>query len=476
MTEETAKSNEYKEHCEHASKTTLLSLAIALLTPTLGISITNVALPNLANSFDASISSVSWVVISYLVSVTTFIIGAGVLGDILGRKSLLLLGIGIFSFASLMCALSDNLWMLVAARLIQGFGAAFILSQTLALASSAFPKSQIGSAIGLLSTTAAIGTALGPVVGGLLLDVFGWQSIFWLMFPIGGVSFIFCSKFIPNDLFKSSGTVKQYDFVGTLLLGLSCLLYALSMTAHSTLITISGAVLFLSAMLVFIVFLISQRKCQFPLINLAFFHHTLRNVTLASNFVVDAVAMSTLVVGPYYLTYGLKLSVMEVGMLMAVGPIVAACSGYPSGKLVDLIGVKLVMFLGLSQMFIGVLCFAFLPVLFGVYGYIAALFVLTPGRQLFLTSNHTFVMNSATNKEKGLASGVLNLIKNLGLMTGASMMVGLFASQLKNENVALATQQELAAAFTATFLLAGAVIGISLISIYLFSAKNIECK
>lgn len=474
MTEETAKSNEYQAHCEQSSKATLFSLAIALLMPTLGISITNVALPDLANSFAASISSVSWVVISYLVSVTTFIIGAGVLGDMLGRKPLLLLGIGIFSFASLMCALSDNLSMLITARLIQGFGAAFILSQTLALASSALPKSKIGSAMGLLSTTAAIGTALGPVAGGFLLDAFGWQAIFWLMFPIGGVSFLCCAKFIPYDLFKSSGTVKQYDFLGTLLLGISCLLYALSMTTHRTLITASGAVLFLSAMLVFIVFLMSQRKCQFPLINLAFFHHTLRNVTLASNFVVDAVAMSTLVVGPYYLTYGLGLSVLEVGMLMAVGPIVAACSGYPAGKLVDVIGVKRVMLSGLLQMVIGVLCFAFLPVLFGVYGYIAALVVLTPGRQLFLTSNHTFVMNSATKKEKGLASGVLNLIKNLGLMTGASMMVGLFASQLKNENVALATQQELAAAFTATFLLASAVICISLISIYLFSAKNTE--
>ena len=476
MTEETANANACCDENRSFSKAALFSLALALLIPTLGVSITNVALPELAARFHASVATVSWVVISYLASVTTFIIGAGVLGDIWGRKPLLLLGVGIFSFASLLCAISGNLWLLIAARLVQGFGAAFILSQTLALASVAFPKAKVGSAMGLLSTTAAIGTALGPVVGGALLHVFGWQSIFWLLFVMGGVSFTVCALFIPNEQLKFSATVKQYDVIGTLLLGLSCLLYALSVTAHSTKLSVSGTVLFMLAIAVFTVFLISQRKRRFPLINLAFFQHKLRNLTLAANFLVDAVAMSTLVVGPYYLTYGLGLSVMEIGMLMAVGPVVAACSGYPSGKLVDLIGVKRVMLLGLSQLIVGVVCFAWLPVQFGVYGYIAALFILTPARQLFLTSNHTFVMSSATNQEKGLASGILNLVKNLGLMTGASVMVALFASQLKDENIALATQQELGAAFTSTFLLAGAVIGVSLICIYLFSANNKEFK
>ena len=474
MSENVVNSNEHNNEREGSSKAALSSLISTMLMSTLAVSITNIALPALASSFDTTISAVSWVVIAYLVSVTTFIVGAGVLGDSLGKKPLLLLGVGIFSFASLMCALSLNLWMLVAARFIQGLGATFILSQTLAIASASFPKSKTGTVMGLLSSTAAIGTALGPVVGGFLLDVFGWHSIFWVLFTLGGINLTLTSTLIPTELFKYTGTVKQYDVIGTLLLGLSCLLYALSMTVLSTIAPLSSAVLFISAILVFRVFLISQRKGQFPLINLAFFHHALRNVTLASTFLVDAVAMSTLVVGPYYLTYGLGLSVTKAGMLMAVGPVLAACSGYPSGKLVDVIGVKRVMLLGLSQMFIGVICFAFLPVRWGEYGYIAALFILAPGRQLFLASNHTFVMSSATKREKGLAAGVLNLVKNLGLMTGASMMVGVFASQLKNANAAIATQQELGAAFTSTFLLAGVAIGASLLSIYLFSNKASE--
>lgn len=474
MTEKTDNSNAGLDESSAYSNAVLFSLGLVLLMPTLGVSITNVALPALANGFAASISSASWVVISYLVAVTTFVLGAGVLGDILGRKPLLLLGVAVFSLASLICALSADLWTLVAARSIQGIGAAFILSQTLAIASCVYPKSKIGSAMGLLTTIAALGTALGPVVGGVLLEVFGWQSIFGLLFAISSVSLVFCAICIPDTLVKSSGTVKQFDFSGTLLLGLACLLYAMAMPTAGTMVSGSSAVLLLSAIFVFVVFLNSQRKAEFPLIKLAFFHDKLRNATLAANFVVDAIAMATLVVGPYYLTYGLGLSVMETGMLMAIGPVLAAISGYPSGKLVDLIGVKRVMVLGLCQVISGVVCFAFFPVLFGVAGYIAALFILTPGRQLFLTSNHTFVMNSATKQEKGLAAGVLHLIKNLGLMTGASMLVGVFVSQLQNEHVAVATQQELAAAFTSTFLFAGVILCASLVSIYLCSHKNTE--
>lgn len=453
------------------SGATLVSLAFAMLLPSLGISIVNVALPTLTNSFAVSAASVNWVVIAYLLALVTFVMGAAVLGDIAGRKLLLLCGIGIFACASMMCAVSLDLWMLVFARLIQGLGATFILAQTLALATSVLPKTQTGSAIGLISSTAAIGTALGPAAGGVLLDFFGWQAMFWLLFLLAGISFILSARFIAKDACQSVRSLKHFDIAGTLLLAFSCLFYAMSVTENRVALNLPGTTLLLSAVL-FILFLHSQRKRQFPLINLVFFRHRLRNFTLATGFIVDAIAMSTLVIGPFYLTYALTLSPLEVGMLMSVGPVASACSGYPSGKLVDAIGVKNVMFFGLLQMTIGVFCFAYLPVLFGVYGYIAALLVMTPGRQFFLTSNNTYVLNSVDEQEKGLASGILNLTKNLGLMTGASLMTSLFALQLENTAVAQASPQQLGTALSGTFTLAGAAIGISLVSIYLVSRRN----
>lgn len=469
MSEQRVKKHQEQPEQGKAATATLFSLAFALLLPTLGMSIANVALPTLADSFAVSLPTVNWVVLAYLIALISFIMAAGVLGDIWGRKFLLLLGIGIFSLASVICALSPYLWGLVIARLLQGVGATFILSQTLALASLAMPKGRVGAAMGLMSSTAAAGTALGPVAGGVLLDYFGWQSIFWLMFLLGVVSLFVCARSIGKDGSKPLSTIKHFDFIGTLLLAFSCLLYAISMTDSDPGAGWSGVTFFLAALLVFSFFLLSQRKRRYPLLDLRFFQQPLRNVTLAGAFVVDAIAMSSLVVGPFYLTYALALSPLEVGLLMSVGPLASVCSGYPAGKLVDKVGVKNVMFCGLVLMITGVCCFAALPVLFGVYGYMAALIVMTPGRQLFLTSNQTYVMNSVDETQKGLASAVLNLTKNVGLMTGASLMTTVFSLQLKDTAVTQATQQQLDEAFSGTFMLCAIALAVSLISIYLAS-------
>jgi len=466
--------NQYKNPAAQAdgSGIALVSLAFAMLLPSLGISIVNVALPTLANSFAVSTASVNWVVIAYLLALVTFVMGAAVLGDIAGRKLLLLCGIGIFACASMMCAVSQELWMLVFARLIQGLGATFILAQTLALATSVLPKTQTGSAIGLISSTAAIGTALGPAAGGVLLDFFGWQAMFWLLFLLAGLSFILCARFIPRDSSLSAKSLKHFDITGTLLLALSALLYAMSVTDNSQAVQLSGSTLLLLSALLLMLFLQSQRKRQYPLINLLFFRQQFRNVTLAAGFVVDAIAMSTLVIGPFYLTYALALSPLEVGMLLSVGPLASACSGYPAGKLVDLLGIKNMMLTGLALMTTGVLCFAYLPVLFGVQGYIAALVVMTPGRQFFLTSNNTYVMKSVGETEKGLASGILNLTKNLGLITGAALIPGVFNALLENTKMVEATPQQLGFALSTTFCLNAVVLGLMLLSIYLLNRRH----
>lgn len=454
-----------------AQSAALLSLAVAILLPALAMSIANVALPTLAASFNAAMPAVNWVVIAYLIALVTFVMGAGVLGDLVGRKLMLLLGIGIFSCASVMCALSLNLWMLILARLLQGLGATFILSQSFALVSSVMPKNRLGAAIGLMSTTAAIGTALGPVAGGALLNFFGWQSIFGLMALLGSISFLFCAKFIARDEFSALKNVKHFDLPGTLLLALSCLFYAIAVTSPELgkALPLSPALLAIGA---FILFLLSQHLRPFVLIDLAFFCQPLRNVTLAAGFMVDAIAMSTLLIGPFYLTYALLLSPLQVGLLMSVGPLASACAGYPAGKLVDAIGEKNMMFLGLLLMSLGALCFAYLPVLFGVYGYIAALLVMTPGRQFFLNANNTYVMNSVCEKDKGLASGLLNLTKNLGLMTGASVLTAVFSAALQNTAMAEATPAQLGFALNTSFTLSAAVLVLSLISIYLVNQSR----
>ncbi len=151
----------------------LATLAVVMLLPSLGTSIANVALPTLKLSFAASTQDVQWVVIAYLLAVTSLIVAAGRLGDLLGRRRLLLAGIAIFTVASAVGALAPSLWALVAARGVQGAGAALMMALAVAMVGDLVPKERTGRAMGLLGTVSAVGTALGPSLGGVLIAAFG---------------------------------------------------------------------------------------------------------------------------------------------------------------------------------------------------------------------------------------------------------------------------------------------------------------
>src|SRR5690606_24352698 len=140
-----------------------------MLLASLGTSIANVALPAFADAFDASFQHIQWVVLAYLLAITTLIVGAGRLGDLTGRRRLLLAGIALFTLASVLCGLAPTLWLLIAARAGQGAGAAIMMALTMAFVAETVPKEWTGTAMGLLGTMSAVGTALGPSLGGILI-------------------------------------------------------------------------------------------------------------------------------------------------------------------------------------------------------------------------------------------------------------------------------------------------------------------
>ncbi len=156
-----------------------------MLLSSLGTSIANVGLPTLAHAFTASFQQVQWVVLAYLLAITTLVVSVGRLGDITGKRRLLLCGIYLFTAASVLCGLAPALGLLIAARAAQGLGAAIMMALTMAFVGETVAKEKTGSAMGLLGTMSAIGTALGPSLGGILIAGFGWRSIFFINLPLG---------------------------------------------------------------------------------------------------------------------------------------------------------------------------------------------------------------------------------------------------------------------------------------------------
>ncbi|KQX01041.1 MFS transporter [Acinetobacter sp. Root1280] len=381
-----------------------ITLGLSILLASLGTSIVNIALPTLAEVFLLPFIQVQAVVIGYLISLTITVVIAGRLGDRYGCKSMLIVGLVIFSLASLLCSVAPSLWILVAARSFQGIGAAFLMTLAMALTRQTVNKSQLGRAMGMLGTISALGTALGPVLGGVLIALSGWQSIFGLQFILASIAIILAWVLLPNDCIR-----KQIP-------------------------TLS-----------------SWQPDQ--------------NITpnLMVNLLVAAVMMTTLVIGPFYLSLGLSLNQIQVGLIMGIGPVVAILSGIPSGRLVDRWGSRYIVAIGLIFLIIGSFMLAIVPKLMGLSGYIFPIIILTLGYQLFQAANNTMTLADVPKARQGMVSGLLSLSRNMGLIIGASVMGAIFSFGVGTIQFNQATALAIIDGMQFTFLCAGALMIVGLL-------------
>lgn len=449
-----------------ATKGALAALALSMLLSSLGVSSINVALPELTVAFSASFPQVQWITIAYLVAVTTFILLVGRLGDLLGRRRLLLAGIGLFVTASAFCALAETLWVLIAARALQGLGAAAMMALTMAFVSQAVPKDRTGSAMGLLGTMSALGTALGPSLGGLLLAGPGWRSIFLINLPLGLLALVLGRRYLPDDK-KTAATGAagwaSFDIPGTVFLVVTLAAYTLAMTVGHGRFGMANAGLFLTSGLGLAAFVWAERGVARPLIDLALLRDPALAAGLAMNMLVATVMMTTLVVGPFYLSGALGLHAAAMGAVLSAGPVVSALSGVPSGRAVDRLGSRWTTLAGIGAITLGAALLSVVPQGFGIAGYLGPLVIVTMGYALFQAANNTAVLAGVAEGQRGLFSGLLNLSRNLGLVTGASVMGAVFAQATGGADVTAAPPAGIAGGLHVTFAVAAGLMLVALV-------------
>lgn len=445
----------------------LTVLAGATLLASLGISIASVAMPTLAQAFSVSIPAVQWVALVYLVSVTTAIVTAGWLGDLLGHRRLLIVGFGIFAGASMLCAAAPTLTVLIAGRAVQGVGGAILMALPISMARESVARDRVGSAMGLLGTMSAIGTALGPSLGGTMIAIFGWRSAFWLLAAVGATLAGICLAAMPTTVSGMKASRDGWDWPGALLFAVALLGYAAAMAG------LDSRIMPPLAVAAIIAFVVVESRAASPLVPLSLLADRATSTALGLNVIVATVMMSTLVVGPFYLSLGAHLEVAMVGIVMAFGPVVAAFSGVPAGRATDRFGSRRVLLAGLVLIVVGLLGLAMLPRLFGVAGYVGALALLTPGFQMFLAANNTAAMATVPEERRGTMSALLGLSRNLGFMTGASAMAALFAMAAGTGAAKELSAAAVADAFTSTFLLAAGLTMLALV-LALFSRGGTE--
>ncbi|WP_394889230.1 MFS transporter [Mesorhizobium sp. AaZ16] len=440
----------------------LAGLSLSTLLSSLGTSIANVGLPTMAQAFDASFQEVQWIVLAYLLAITTLIVSVGRLGDITGRRRLLLAGILLFTAASVLCGIAPTLSMLIAARAAQGLGAAVMMALTMAFVGETVPKERTGSAMGLLGTMSAIGTALGPSLGGVLIAGAGWQAIFLVNVPLGLLAFFLAYRYLPGDRRKPKNGRPSFDTVGTLLLALTLGAYALAMTIGRGSFGPLNMALLLAAVFGTGLFVLAEARAASPLIQLPMFRDPSLSASLATSALVSTVMMATLVVGPFYLSRALGLDAALVGIVLSVGPLVVALTGVPAGRIADRFGAGRMTVVGLIGIAAGSFILSMMPSTSGIPGYIAPIVVITAGYALFQTANNTAVMTDIRPDQRGVISGMLNLSRNLGLITGASVMGAVFAFASATNDITTARPEAVATGTRITFAVAGSLIVVAL--------------
>lgn len=395
---------------------TAATLALSMLLASLGTSIANIALPAMSQAFAAPFTEVQWVVVAYLAALTVSVVLVGRLGDRLGLRRVHLAGLGLFALASLLCALAPGLWLLVGARVLQGVAAAVLMTLSMALMRETAGEARIGRAMGLLGTVSALGTALGPSLGGLLLSFTGWQGIFLVQVPLALLALLLAVAFLPPD---AVARAQRSERLRTAL---------------------------------------DARLAP----------------SLLVNVLVAAVMMTTLVVGPFYLGLGLGLNPAHVGLVMSVGPLISIVSGIPSGRIVDAWGTRPVLATGLGLLAAGAVMLSIVADRIGVAGYVLAIVALTPGYQLFQAANNTAALADVPGQRRGTVSGLLGLSRNLGLIAGASAMGAIFAIGVGTTDFATASPAAIAAGMRLTFALsAGLMILAMLIAFWPLHARSV---
>lgn len=440
----------------------LVGLSLSTLLSSLGISIANVALPAMADALAASFQAVQWVVVAYLLAITTTIVGVGRLGDLVGRRRLLLAGILEFTAASVLCAVAPDVRVLIVARAIQGLGAAAMMALTIAMVGEAVPKARAGSAMGLLGAMSATGTALGPSLGGLLIAGFGWRAVFLVLVPLGLAALGLAFRGLPADGQKGQPGPAGLDPLGTVLLGVALAAYALGMTLGRGHFGPLNVALLAAAAAGAVLFGVAEARSVAPLIRLSVLRDPRIGGGLATSGLVSTVMMATLVVGPFYLSRGLGLDAARVGLVVAVGPLVAALTSAPAGRAADRFGATRMTVLGLGGMAAGTAILSLLPASSGVAGYVFPLVLVTCTYALFQTANNTAVMSDVGPERRGVVSGVLNLSRNLGLITGASLMGAVFTHAARTTDITTASPSDVSAGMRVTFAVAAAMITVAI--------------
>lgn len=407
----------------------LIGVGAGVFMSTLDSSIVNISLPTLVESFQTSFANIQWVVLSYLLVLTSLMLGVARLGDMYNKKRIYLAGMVLFAFSSLLCGLAPSIHWLIALRALQGLGAVLMQSLGMAIVTQIFPAKERGRVLGIMGGIVSIGIAVGPPLGGLLISLAGWPSVFWVNVPVGILAVWIVIRYVPD--LKPSHPDQRFDFVGALIVMALMSAYALGMTRGQeagfgqplTLVLLAAAAAGVG------LFVWVERRIHQPMVDLNLFQNKLFGLNLLMGLLVFIVLAGNFVM-PFFLELVKGYPAQQAGWMLMAFPVIMGLVAPAAGALSDRFGSRGISFLGLVILVAGCLAVSTLREETGVWGFILRVLPMGLGFGLFQSPNNSAIMGSAPRERLGVASGLLSLSRTLGQTSGVPLMGALFTAQV----------------------------------------------
>ncbi len=411
----------------------LLTTSIgAFLGPFTG-SIMSFAVPRIGETFGASLYSVIWVPMGYLISLTAFVILMGRLSDIYGRVKLFRIGLFIYLAGSVLASLAFSIYLLIAASFVIGFGGSFLAANSTAIVSHVYPAERRGGALGIYAMSVYIGLTTAPVLGGVLLQFYDWQSAFWINIPFAAVTLAFTYLFIGN---APMGEMRKEspDIPGSVLFTVAILCTVVYLTLSQIGGFIEYIYLGVAGFVLMVVFVLVEKRVSEPMLDTSLFSSnrtfTAANVTAFLNYIST---FSIVLVFTLFLELVMGYSPFRAGLMITAEPVFMVIFSPISGKLSDRYGTRTLSSLGMLIIGASFIALYFLNVRESPLNVVIPLSFIGIGFGLFSATNTNAVMGSVPHAKFGVAAGTLGTMRFTGQLASLALSTTILAVSIPRQ-------------------------------------------